>query len=195
MTRCWYLSLLFGALAVAGCGSSKHSSVVSVVTAPTPTATSTAATGPTATAKTPGGTGGSIAPGTTSNTTAPAPHTTTSPALPHPTSPKAKPKPAKPSAAALPAVPVNKRFPAELTAKVVKACQTSGGSHGQCECVVVHQELRNVEQGQAVAETLAFLDVLKGGLTKRTVTFQQAMSGAVALPRGVRTSLAACRSA
>ena len=167
---------------LAGCGSSKKATTTTSASVPTtPAATGTGTTAPSGT--------GTATPKSTTPTTA----TSTQPTNPpsKPTTSGAGGTEAKPPAeASTLTVPPKKRYSAEVRAKVMSSCTAGKGSVAMCECLITHQELRNVEKGQSYAE----LFVLELAIQHDHVTIASAQKHTVPLPQGLLGSLAACKN-
>jgi hypothetical protein len=184
-------------LAAAGCGSttttSTHTVVVPAATnTPADTSTSPSA-GPTATAT-------STPPATGSTGSKPTPHANTTPATKTtPTTPKPAAAPSKapaPEPVLTATVPPKDRFSQEVVARILSGCKVGGGSAAKCRCLIHGQELRpaeipGLEKGQVIAELLALEFEIRGD----HVTIQEATNHTAPVPRLLRGTFAACKSA
>ena len=104
----------------------------------------------------------------------------------------------KPLEAAANTVPLKKQYSVREQFKFVTLCKAAKGSHLDCECVLVKQELLNVETGESLAELLALEYALQ-----QVVSLQEAVHGVpfpgggtrrVRLPRRIRRTVEECVS-
>jgi len=201
------------AVVASGCGGSKTTTTSTVASAPSINTATNAPTG-TATGTPTQGT----SPTTTQKPGPPPPRTQTKAAPKFSKAIERKVKAAeqrnkaffKAKAKALPPTPTHlprsRRFPDEVQERFLAACQVGQGSPSLCKCVLAKQELRPIEnresrterRGRSIAETLILGETLVGGVTVDQAIrhgSSQIKPGNVPLPRGVRSSLAACRGA
>lgn len=100
-------------------------------------------------------------------------------------------------------LPPSRRFPEDVQARFLGACQVGKGSPSVCKCVLAKMELRPLEnresvtetRGRSIAETLILGEALVGGVVHPGVTVDQAIRRAVPIPRRVRETLATCKGA
>ncbi len=101
--------------------------------------------------------------------------------------------------AAAQSVPRKKQYSARTQFIWMKRCETAKGSHLDCECILVKQELAKVETGQSLAEILAIEFAMQKGISLEQVLRQGVPfpggSQLVHAPAGIRRSINTCLSA